>query len=145
LSGIAVPESFENGLRKLGAKVEVIARFADHHRFHGPELKQFVERCVRRDVHCMVTTEKDYVRFPKLAVATSPSTSCGWRSRSFADATSSTRWCAHRRATPRARRGAAGGFHGGFVMSTDTPAITEVRVRKVSRRRLHGSQRCHRA
>ncbi|MFN0076354.1 MAG: tetraacyldisaccharide 4'-kinase [Prosthecobacter sp.] len=72
LSGIAVPESFENGLRKLGAKVEVIARFADHHRFHGPELKQFVERCVRRDVHCMVTTEKDYVRFPKLPVADIP-------------------------------------------------------------------------
>ena len=66
LSGIAVPESFENGLRKLGAKVEVIARFADHHRFHGPEIKQFIERCVRRDVHCMVTTEKDYVRFPKM-------------------------------------------------------------------------------
>lgn len=66
LSGIAVPESFENGLRRLGAKVEVISRFADHHRFHGPEIKRFVERCVQRDVHCMVTTEKDYVRFPKL-------------------------------------------------------------------------------
>ncbi len=72
LSGIAVPESFENGLRKLGAKVEVIARFADHHRFRGPELKNFVERCVRRDVHCMVTTEKDFVRFPKLPVADIP-------------------------------------------------------------------------
>jgi tetraacyldisaccharide 4'-kinase len=72
LSGIAVPESFENGLRKLGAKVEVIARFPDHHRFRGPEVKQFVERCVRRDVHCMVTTEKDYVRFPKLPVADIP-------------------------------------------------------------------------
>jgi tetraacyldisaccharide 4'-kinase len=72
LSGIAVPESFENGLRRLGAKVEVTTRFADHHRFHGPELKQFVERCERRDVHCMVTTEKDFVRFPKLPVADIP-------------------------------------------------------------------------
>lgn len=72
LSGIAVPESFENLVRKLGAKVEVISRFADHHRFHGPEIRQFVERCVRRDVHCMVTTEKDYVRFPKLPVADIP-------------------------------------------------------------------------
>lgn len=72
LSGIAVPESFENGLRRLGAKVEVIARFADHHRFHGQELKQFVERCERRDVHCMVTTEKDFVRFPKMPVADIP-------------------------------------------------------------------------
>lgn len=66
LSGIAVPESFENGLRKLGAKIEVISRFADHHHFHGPELRRFIENCVRRDVQCMVTTEKDYVRFPKL-------------------------------------------------------------------------------
>jgi tetraacyldisaccharide 4'-kinase len=72
LSGIAVPESFENGLRRLGAKVEVIARFADHHRFRGPELKNFIERCVRRDVHCMVTTEKDFVRFPKLPDADIP-------------------------------------------------------------------------
>jgi len=72
LSGIAVPESFENLLRKLGAKVEVISRFADHHHFHGPEIRGFVERCVRRDVHCMVTTEKDYVRFPKLPVADIP-------------------------------------------------------------------------
>ena len=68
LSGIAVPESFENGLRRLGARVDVIARFADHHRFKGRDIHQFIERCERRDVHCMVTTEKDYVRFPKLPV-----------------------------------------------------------------------------
>lgn len=66
LSGIAVPESFENGLRRLGARVEVVARFPDHHRFHGPEITRFIERCERRDLHCMVTTEKDFVRFPKL-------------------------------------------------------------------------------
>lgn len=66
LSGIAVPESFENGLRRLGARVEITARFPDHHRFDGPEIVQFIERCGRRDVHCMVTTEKDFVRFPKL-------------------------------------------------------------------------------
>jgi tetraacyldisaccharide 4'-kinase len=72
LSGIAVPESFENGLRRLGARVEVTARFPDHHRFHGPEITQFIERCQRRDVHCMVTTEKDFVRFPKLPPADVP-------------------------------------------------------------------------
>lgn len=66
ISGIAVPESFENGLRKLGAKVEVTARFTDHHRFTEREINQFVERCIRRDLHYMVTTEKDYVRFPNL-------------------------------------------------------------------------------
>jgi tetraacyldisaccharide 4'-kinase len=66
ISGIAIPESFESGLRKLGAKVEVTARFADHHRFEEAEVRQFVERCVRRDLHYIVTTEKDFVRFPKL-------------------------------------------------------------------------------
>ena len=66
LSGIAVPESFEHGLRRLGARIEITSRFPDHHRFHGPEIIQFIERCTRRDVHCMVTTEKDFVRFPKL-------------------------------------------------------------------------------
>ncbi len=66
LSGIAVPESFENGLRKLGARVEVTSRFTDHHRFSKKEIRQFIERCIRRDLHCMVTTEKDFVRFPDL-------------------------------------------------------------------------------
>lgn len=72
LSGIAVPESFENGLRKLGAKVEVTSRFTDHHRFTGKDIHQFVERCIRRDLHCMVTTEKDFVRFPELKEADIP-------------------------------------------------------------------------
>ena len=66
ISGIAIPESFESGLKKLGAKVEVTARFADHHRFEEAEVRQFVERCVRRDLHYIITTEKDFVRFPKL-------------------------------------------------------------------------------
>lgn len=66
ISGIAIPESFESGLKKLGAKVEVTARFADHHRFEEAEVRQFVERCVRRDLHYIVTTEKDFVRFPSL-------------------------------------------------------------------------------
>ena len=66
LSGIAVPESFEKGLRKLGAKVEATARFADHHRFTEREIKQFIDRCVRRDLEFVVTTEKDIVRFPEL-------------------------------------------------------------------------------
>jgi tetraacyldisaccharide 4'-kinase len=66
VSGIAVPESFENGLRKLGAKVDVTRRFADHHRFNEKDISQFLERCERRDVEMIVTTEKDFVRFPKV-------------------------------------------------------------------------------
>lgn len=64
LSGIAVPESFENGLRKLGAEVEATIRFSDHHRFEEREIKPFIERCIRRDLEFIVTTEKDIVRFP---------------------------------------------------------------------------------
>jgi tetraacyldisaccharide 4'-kinase len=72
VSGIAVPESFESGLRKLGAKVDVVRRFADHHRFSHKDIAQFIERCERRDVDMVVTTEKDFVRFPKIPPADFP-------------------------------------------------------------------------
>ena len=64
--GIAAPESFEDGLRKLGAKLELTKRFADHHRYSEAELQSFIARCIRRDVDMIVTTEKDAVRFPRL-------------------------------------------------------------------------------
>ncbi|MFM7180370.1 MAG: tetraacyldisaccharide 4'-kinase [Verrucomicrobiales bacterium] len=64
ISGIAVPEGFENGLRKLGATVEIAERYADHHRFNEKEVAAFLDRCLRRDLHMVVTTEKDAVRFP---------------------------------------------------------------------------------
>jgi tetraacyldisaccharide 4'-kinase len=64
--GIAAPESFEDGLRKLGAKLELTKRFADHHRYSEGELQRFINRCLRRDVDMIVTTEKDAVRFPRL-------------------------------------------------------------------------------
>ena len=66
LSGIAVPESFEKGARKLGAKVQWTARFSDHHRFQEKDVTKFIDRCIKADAHAILTTEKDYVRFPKL-------------------------------------------------------------------------------
>lgn len=66
LSGIAVPESFENGLRELGASIDTTRRFADHHRFTEDEVYGFIEHCERRDCDFVVTTEKDFVRFPPL-------------------------------------------------------------------------------
>jgi tetraacyldisaccharide 4'-kinase len=66
LCGIAAPESFEQGLQHLGAKIELSRHFADHHRYAERELSQFVQRCVRRDVSAVITTEKDAVRFPVL-------------------------------------------------------------------------------
>ncbi len=66
ISGIAVPQSFEGGLSRLGAHVEVKLRFADHHRFDAPEVTAFMRRCLDRDLAMVVTTEKDAVRFPTL-------------------------------------------------------------------------------
>ena len=61
---VARPESFEEKLTALGAKLEITKRFADHHRFTDEELREFANRCARRDLDCIVTTEKDSVRFP---------------------------------------------------------------------------------
>jgi tetraacyldisaccharide 4'-kinase len=66
LCGIAAPESFEQGLRNLGARIELSRHFADHHRYAEKELSLFLQRCVRRDVSAVITTEKDAVRFPTI-------------------------------------------------------------------------------
>lgn len=66
LCGIAAPESFEDGLRKLGARIEIAKRYTDHHRYAENELQSFINRCLRRDLAMIVTTEKDAVRFPRL-------------------------------------------------------------------------------
>jgi tetraacyldisaccharide 4'-kinase len=67
ICGIAAPESFEEGLRKLGARLELSKRYTDHHRYTEAELNSFITRCVRRDLEMIVTTEKDAVRLPRLA------------------------------------------------------------------------------
>jgi len=72
LCGIAAPESFEEGLRKLGAKIELSRHFADHHRYAKKELTSFLQRCVRRDVSAVITTEKDAVRLPVLDILEVP-------------------------------------------------------------------------
>jgi tetraacyldisaccharide 4'-kinase len=66
LSAIASPESFEQGLRKLGVSLELTQSFADHHRYSKSELTRFLKRCSRRGVSCILTTEKDAVRMPRL-------------------------------------------------------------------------------
>ena len=66
ICAIAAPESFEDGLRKLGARVDLSKRYIDHHRYSEAELQSFINRCIRRDLEMIVTTEKDAVRMPRL-------------------------------------------------------------------------------
>ncbi len=66
LSGIAQPESFENSLAKLGAKLVYSKRFADHHRFTQQEILNAVNRGKKRQAEIIITTQKDAVRFPKI-------------------------------------------------------------------------------
>jgi tetraacyldisaccharide 4'-kinase len=66
ICGIAAPESFEDGLRKLGARVDLAKRYIDYHRYSEAEIQSFMNRCLRRDLEMIVTTEKDAVRMPRL-------------------------------------------------------------------------------
>ncbi len=62
LSGIAVPESFENFLRDYGAEIIYAERYLDHHRYSGRELGDFLEQAMAAGAEAVVTTEKDAVR-----------------------------------------------------------------------------------
>ncbi|MFA6172989.1 MAG: tetraacyldisaccharide 4'-kinase [Kiritimatiellales bacterium] len=66
VSGIAVPESFENGLRKLGAEIVHSAQYADHHRYTQQEIIETINSAGEAGAEMIVTTEKDAVRFPLL-------------------------------------------------------------------------------
>src|SRR5579862_9628439 len=66
LSGIAQPESFEQGLVRLGAELVYSKRFADHHRFTQQEVLNVINRGKKRQANTIITTQKDAVRFPKI-------------------------------------------------------------------------------
>lgn len=72
LCGIAVPESFEDALRGLGADLEMTESFTDHHRFSHKEIDSFLRRCGRRGIEMILTTEKDAVRIPRILDAEVP-------------------------------------------------------------------------
>jgi tetraacyldisaccharide 4'-kinase len=66
ISGIAVPESFEEGLVALGANLVYAKRYADHHRYTQQEIINMINRSLKRGATAILTTEKDAVRFPKI-------------------------------------------------------------------------------
>ena len=66
LSGIALPESFEQSLVDLGGVLVYSKRFADHHRFTQQEILNTINRSKKRQAELIITTQKDAVRFPKI-------------------------------------------------------------------------------
>lgn len=66
IAGIAVPESFEEALRRLGAQLIYSRHYADHHRFSQQEVLNAINRTRTRGGHALLTTEKDAVRFPRV-------------------------------------------------------------------------------
>jgi len=64
VSGIAVPESFENALRDFGAEIVYTRRFTDHHRFSQQEIINTINQSIKAGAEAILTTEKDAVRFP---------------------------------------------------------------------------------
>ena len=72
LSGIAVPQGFEDSLRKLGAKVIWCERYADHHRYDASEIIYALNRTADLGAEALITTEKDAVRFPQLKTTPVP-------------------------------------------------------------------------
>jgi tetraacyldisaccharide 4'-kinase len=69
---IAVPQSFEKSLEDLGATVRWRKSYADHHRFSDEEIYSFIAECKKRDLDYIITTEKDFVRFPRLPYSDVP-------------------------------------------------------------------------
>ena len=72
LSGIAVPQGFEDSLRKLGARVIWCERYADHHRYDSSEIIYALNRTSDLGAEALITTEKDAVRFPRLETTPVP-------------------------------------------------------------------------
>jgi len=72
LSGIATPQSFEDSLRKMGAKVIHCERYADHHRYSEQEIIDAMNRAAGLKADALLTTEKDAVRFPRFETTPVP-------------------------------------------------------------------------
>jgi len=61
ISAIGDPESFERSLRDLGASLQGVWRYPDHHRFTAGEMRALA---AASDGVPVVTTYKDFSRFP---------------------------------------------------------------------------------
>ena len=58
ISGIAVPESFENFLTGFGAELIHKERYADHHKYSRSEIVDFLDKSKELGAEMVLTTEK---------------------------------------------------------------------------------------
>jgi len=66
VSGIAAPQGFETEIKRLGATLVYLKRFADHHRYRQQEIIDIINKAKKNQAAAIITTEKDSVRFPKI-------------------------------------------------------------------------------
>ncbi len=66
VSGIAVPEGFEQEIVRQGAVLNYTKRYADHHRYTQQEIIDLINKARQHKAEAIITTEKDAVRFPKI-------------------------------------------------------------------------------
>lgn len=67
MTGIAQPEGFIQQLKDLGAIVQRVYCYADHHRFRRDEIEHVYKRARNWHTDAIVITEKDAVRFSRRA------------------------------------------------------------------------------
>ncbi len=62
-SGIGRPESFEQSVRQLGVKIVGAIRYPDHHYFSQDDQQVLFELAHQKGADCLLTTEKDAMRW----------------------------------------------------------------------------------
>jgi tetraacyldisaccharide 4'-kinase len=67
-SGIADPDSFEDLIESLGANIGLSFKFPDHHNYSEEELEDIIQESRGKNIHTIITTEKDAARLYELRV-----------------------------------------------------------------------------
>lgn len=65
-SGLANNPNFFSSISKMGADVRGTAGFPDHHYYSNGEISELLRRAGQLDSHALITTDKDFVRLPRL-------------------------------------------------------------------------------
>lgn len=71
-AGIARPQSFRRTVERLGVSLTGLVEFPDHHWYSASDLTALVRQAEGTGAEGLVTTEKDHVRLPDLALRALP-------------------------------------------------------------------------